>query len=265
MTYFFAELAVLKHLIENRHVCLFLDYDGTLTPIVQKPEYAVLPAETRGLLKTLSKNDRCDLTVISGRALTDIKKKVGLKNITYIGNHGMEIEGPDLNSRFPLPPGYKNDLKQLYAILHQSLLGIDGVIIEDKGCSLSIHYRLVDPKIFPLMKRNFEEAVSTYVQKKRITVRDGKMVFEVRSPLDWDKGKAVLWLLEKKCTSRQTETTLPIYIGDDLTDEDAFAALKDKGLTIVVGQPEKSCAQYFLNDMAEVAEFLRLTLNLIQD
>ena len=257
MEYFFAEPDRIKHLIENRHVCLFLDYDGTLAPIVQKPEYAILPAETRELLKTLSKNGRCGLTIISGRALPDVKKLVGLKNIMYVGNHGMEIEGADVHYQHPVPTGYKNDLKQISTILHQALAGTDGVIIEDKGYSISLHYRLVDSKIIPLVKGSFEKAVSAYVQKKRIAVREGKMVLEVRPPLDWDKGKAALWLLDKKYALCKHVQTFPIYIGDDLTDEDAFVLLKDRGLTIVVGKPEGSKAQYYLNDTAEVVELLR--------
>ena len=105
MEYFFAEPDMIKHLIGNRHLCLFLDYDGTLTPIVQRPQDAVLPTEARELLKDLSKSDRCEMAIISGRALSDIKKLVGLKNITYVGNHGMEIEGPNFNFRPPVPHG----------------------------------------------------------------------------------------------------------------------------------------------------------------
>lgn len=265
MEYFFTEPDRVKHLIENRHVCLFLDYDGTLTPIAQKPEYAFLPAETRELLKTLSKNDRCNLTVVSGRALPDIKKIVGLKNITYVGNHGMEIEGTDIHYLHPLPAGYKNDLKQITTALNRVFAGIQGVIIEEKGSSVSVHFRLVDPKNFPLVQEYFDRMILAYVQKNRVAVCGGKMVFEVRPPLDWNKGKAVLWLLEKSHVPIKSQSTLPIYIGDDLTDEDAFTALKSKGVTIVVGQPQESQAQYFLNDTAEVTEFLRQAFNLIQN
>jgi len=265
MEYFFAEPDRSKHLIGNRHLCLFLDYDGTLMPIVQRPQDTALSMETRELLKTLSKSDRCELAIISGRALPDVKKLVGLKNITYVGNHGMEIEGLNLNFRHPVPTGYKSDLKQISTILHQALAGTDGVIIEDKGYSISIHYRLVDPKIIPLVKRSFEKVVSAYVQRKRIAVREGKMVLEVRPSLDWDKGKAVLWLLEKKHTSHRNADTFPIYIGDDLTDEDAFVLLKDRGVTVVVGKPEESEAQYYLNDTAEVVEFLRQISEMVRN
>jgi trehalose 6-phosphate phosphatase len=257
MKYLWNNLSSIKRWIGNKPIFLFLDYDGTLTPIVQRPQGAALSMEARKLLRTLSKSDRCELAIISGRALSDVKKLVGLKNIAYVGNHGMEIKCPNLNFRHSVPTGYKNDLKQISTILHQALAGTDGVIIEDKGYSISLHYRLVDPKIIPLVKGSFEKVVSTYVQRKRIAVREGKMVLEVRLPLDWDKGKAVLWLLEKKHTSHINADTLPIYIGDDLTDEDAFVLLKDRGITVVVGKQKESEAQYYLNDTAEVVEFLR--------
>ena len=223
----------------------------------QRPQDATLSMESRELLKTLSKSDRCELVIISGRGLSDIKQLVGLKNVTYVGNHGMEIEGPNLSFRHSVLTGYRNDLKQISTIIRQALAGTDGIIIEDKGYSMSLHYRLVDPKTIPLVKGSFEKVVSAYVQKGRIAVREGKMVLEVRPPLDWDKGKATLWLLEKKYTARQLETILPVYIGDDLTDEDAFVLLKDRGLTIFVGKPENSKAQYYFNDTTEVVEFLR--------
>jgi trehalose 6-phosphate phosphatase len=260
MEYFFAEPDRIKHLVEKRHLCLFLDYDGTLTPIVQRPQDAALSMEARELLKSLSRCDRIEIAIISGRALPDIKKLVGVKGITYVGNHGMEIESPNLNFKHSMPTGYKNDLKQISAILHQALGRTEGVIIEDKGYSISLHYRLVDPKVIPLVKESFKNAVSAYVHKKRIAVRDGKMVIEVRPPLDWDKGKAVLWILEKKHSVPKNVEMLATYVGDDLTDEDAFVALKNEGLTIVVGQTEQSEAQYYLNDTAEVIEFLRQIL-----
>jgi trehalose 6-phosphate phosphatase len=264
MEYFFSEPDRIKHLIGSRHLCLFLDYDGTLTQIAQRPQDAALSMEARELLKPLSKSDKCELAIVSGRALQDIKKLVGLKNITYVGNHGVEIEGPDLNFKHSVPTGYRNDLKQISVVLHDAFAGTEGVIIEDKGYSISLHYRLVEPKIIPLVKENFKKAVAAYVQKKRIAVRDGKMVLEVRPPLDWDKGKAVLWLLEKKCALRKNIEILPIYIGDDVTDEDAFAILKNKGLTIVVGTSEQSQAQYYLNDTTEVIEFLRQVLEVLR-
>jgi trehalose 6-phosphate phosphatase len=264
MEYFFTEPDRVKHLIGNHHLCLFLDYDGTLAPIAQRPQDAVLPRETIELLKSLSRCDRVEVAIISGRALPDIKKLVGLKNITYVGNHGMEIEGPNINFKCPVPTGYKNDLKQVIAALQEAFAGINGVIIEDKGYSISLHYRLVEPEIIPLVKENFEKAVSAYVRKKRIVVHDGKMVLEVRPLSEWNKGKAVLWLLEKKHTSARNAELLAIYIGDDVTDEDAFTALKNRGLTIVVGQPEQSDAQYYLNDSAEVVEFLRQVLEMLR-
>jgi trehalose 6-phosphate phosphatase len=261
MEYFFAEPDRIKHLAHNRHLCLFLDYDGTLSPIAPRPEKAVISTETKELLKALTKCDRIELAIVTGRALPDIKKLIGLKSVTYVGNHGMEIEGQNLNFICPLPKQYKNDLKQISTILREGFALTDGVIIEDKKYSLSLHYRLVDPKITPSVEEKFKNLLATYIEKNRIALRFGKMVIEVRSPADWDKGKAVLWLLEKRHTAKNLET-LAIYIGDDQTDEDAFVALKDSGLTIVIGENKSSQAQYYLNNTSEVVEFLRQVLEL---
>ena len=265
MEYFFAEPGRIRHLIEKRHLYLFFDYDGTLTPIAQRPQEAELSIEARELLRTLSKTDRCEVAIVSGRAVSHVKKLVGLGNITYVGNHGMEIECPNLNFMPSMPTGYKNDLKRISEVLHETFAQTDGVIIEDKGYSISLHYRLVKPNIRDSVKARFEKAVSSYVQKKQISVRHGKKVLEVRPSSDWDKGQAVLWLLEKKHASpSNVEQMFPIYIGDDLTDEDAFSAMKGSGLAIVVGYSEHSEAEYYVNDIAEVVEFLRWILETVK-
>jgi len=257
MKYLFDHYKKLKERLTDKNIMLFLDYDGTLTPIVETPGRAILREETRNLLKKLSNSRKLKLAFISGRSLSDIKNRVGLRNVIYSGNHGLEIEGPKIKFKSPVSPRYKTILRQIKMDLSKKLSKIRGAILEDKGLSLSIHYRQVDKKQIPQIKTIFHETVILYLVRNKIKIKFGKMVLEVRPPTEWDKGKIVLWLLARQIFSAKKGTVFPIYIGDDATDEDAFKALKNRGLTIFVGEPKESYAQYYLKNPKEVIDFLR--------
>lgn len=241
---------------------LFLDYDGTLAPIVDKPNRAVISRENKELLKKLSKNHGCKLAIISGRALPEIKRMVGIKNIIYAGNHGLEIEGPKIKFRNPVLPRHRTILKQIKNDLNRKISLIKNAFVEDKGLSLSLHYRLVDRRDMQLLKSRFHQALAFYALNKKINIRTGKKVFEIRPPVEWDKGRAVSWILAQQSRVEKRNKGFPIYIGDDNTDEDAFRVLRSKGLTVSVGRPKTSCAKYYLKDSKEVTRFLHRILKL---
>lgn len=243
--------------LSDKYVMLFLDYDGTLTPIVESPDRAILQEQIRTVLKRLSCNSRCKLAIISGRTLKDIKKRVGIRNIIYSGNHGLEIEGPSIRFEVPVSFNYKTIIKQIKKELNKRLSPIKGILLEDKGLSLSLHYRLVGKKRIRFIKTIFDEIVAPYRARNKIEIENGKKVLEVIPPVRWNKGKVVLWLLSKQKLVLCGKPILPIYIGDDVTDEDAFRALKNKGLTIFVGKPKKSHAKYYLKNIIEVSEFIK--------
>lgn len=252
---------------------LFLDYDGTLTPIVETPNQAIIPSETKDLLEQLSRKPKCKLAIISGRALKDIKNIVGIKNIIYAGNHGLEIEGPKIKFAIPVSPDYRAILKKIKKSLNIKISSISGAFIEDKGLSLSLHYRLTDKKDIPLLKGIFSKVVSPYLGRNKsqepqpnlvswdnIRIKSGKMVLEIGPAVKWDKGKVVLWLSAKQKAVLNRKSIIPIYIGDDRTDEDAFKAIKNKGLSIFVGKPKHSQSNYYLKNTREVVEFLKQIL-----
>jgi trehalose-phosphatase len=207
-------------------------------------------------LKRLADDPRFKLAFISGRAIEDIKNRVGLKNVVYSGNHGLEIEGPKIDFKPMVTPRYGVIIERIKNDIERKIASIRGAFIEDKGLSLSLHYRLVDKSQIPLLKTIFDEAVILYLARNKIRIKPGKMVLEVRPPVEWDKGKVVLWLLNRQMFTLKKGDILPIYIGDDVTDEDAFKALKKKGLTIFVGEDNDFSAEYYLKDQDEVAEFL---------
>ncbi|MFA5351030.1 MAG: trehalose-phosphatase [Candidatus Omnitrophota bacterium] len=258
MRYVFNDLENIKINLADKYLYLFLDYDGTLTPIAGTPDKAIIPQRTKRLLDLLSKKKNCRIAVISGRALADIKKRIGLKNVIYSGNHGFQIDGPKIKHGLPVSPAYKKALLRIKTQLKEKLSGTKGIFIEDKGFSLALHFRLVDKGELSFVKTIFRKSIVPYLIRNKIKIRPGKKVLEVMPPVDWDKGKVVLWLLTRQILAFKKKNIFPVYIGDDVTDEDAFRALKGKGLTIFVGKPGNSKADYYLKNAEEVVKFMRL-------
>lgn len=253
MKHLFSEWDKVKEKVRGRRVYLFLDYDGVLAPLASTPEKPFIPKEVKALLRRLSEKPEYRIAVISGREIKYIMKKVGLKGIVYSGNHGLQIEGPKIKFEAPVSRRYRTDLGEIKERLEKGLSSVKGAFVEYKNLSLSLHYRLVGRRDISHVKAVFGKTVRPYLAKKRVKVNTGKMLLEVRPPSAWDKGRAVLRLLAKERAGR----TVPIYIGDDETDEDAFRVLKDKGITVFVGKPKPSYARYYLKDTDEVKEFLK--------
>ena len=254
---------VSKQLRSASHILLLLDYDGTLTPIVGRPELANLPAGMRRLLQALARQQRLTLAIISGRALVDIKEKVGIRGIIYAGNHGLEIEGPGISFVSPLAEEFKPLLRRMHHELSQALGTIKGVLVEDKGLTLSVHYRQVADDKSTEVKDVFERVTGGAATLGKIRITSGKKVYEIRPAVAWDKGKVVKIVMEKCGGGGRKSGLLPIYIGDDLTDEDAFRAIENYvgGISVFVGDGDSpTSARYFLQSPDEVAKFLSLML-----
>lgn len=243
--------ALADHLA-SKHLALFLDYDGTLTPIVNTPKLAQLTPEMIACLKKLSQ--RYPVAIISGRQLNDLQARIGLENIYYAGNHGLEIAGPSLQHNEGAE--YLAEMEEVYQQLQQQLGKIEGILIENKKFSLSVHFRLVAEPFLSVIHQAISHILQQHPHLKRY---EGKKVFEIRPNIDWHKGKAILWFLS--ALELDKADILPIYIGDDAADEDAFHALQGHGLGIIVTdhkQPTDACCR--LKDPAEVQQFLELLL-----
>jgi trehalose-phosphatase len=256
MEYLFSHWDKLKNRLSDKSIPLFLDYDGTLTPIAETPDKALISREAKDLLNKLSKKSHCSVAIISGRSLSDIKGLVGLKDIIYAGNHGLEIEGPKIKFESQVSPRLKSIIRNIYEDAVTRFSKIKGVLIEDKGLTISVHYRLVDEKDTQEFLSIFNEITDPYIVRDKIKINFGKKVYEIRPPVMWDKGKVVLWLLARQQFLSGENKIFPVYIGDDITDNDAFKVLKNKGLTIFVGESNVSDASYYLKDTEEVTECL---------
>ncbi|HEX4862512.1 MAG TPA: trehalose-phosphatase [Acidimicrobiales bacterium] len=237
--------------LHARPIALFLDYDGTLTPIVDDPAQATLPPEAFQTLTRVA--ERYPVAVISGRDVADVRRMVGVEGIHYAGSHGFDIAAPS-GRRLEHPPGRSRlaALDRAERELNQEVRAIPGAQVERKRFAIAVHYRRVDDDRLPSLER---AVVRTAARHPGLRTSGGKKVWELRPDVDWDKGKAVLWLLQALGLDR--DATMPIYIGDDVTDEDAFAAIRYRGLGIVVGAGNRrTAAGAALRDPAEVTAFL---------
>jgi len=246
------------------HILLLSDYDGTLTPIVSRPEEAILSPEVREKLLALADKPAFSVGIISGRPLLEVKALVGIEGIYYAGNHGFEIEGPGLNYINPQAKEAQTEMKDLAQQFSARLAGIGGVIVENKGLSLSVHYRLVKESEEKLVAEIFHQITSPRLRDGKIRVSSGKKVLEVRPPIDWHKGKATETIMKEIKTVIGGEVGSVIYLGDDTTDEDVFRIIhRPQGWSIFVGQENPSSnADYYLNSTSEVETFLTRLLEL---
>ncbi|MDD5731231.1 MAG: trehalose-phosphatase, partial [Candidatus Omnitrophica bacterium] len=168
MDYLFDCWNKIEERLKGKHLFIFLDFDGTLTPIIDDPDKVRLSAQARKLLKALSERPGYKLAIISGRALKDIRKRAGLNNIVYAGNHGLEIEGPGVDFKSLLPPGYKLTKRRIKDELKRKISLIPGAFLEDKGASLSLHYRKVNKKQAPKIKTIFNETLKPYLAQGKV-------------------------------------------------------------------------------------------------
>ena len=231
-------------------LAVFLDYDGTLTRIVSHPEDAWLSDSMRQTLRSLAA--RVPVAILSGRDLDDVRGRVHVDGIVYAGSHGFDIAGAG-GLRRELGAAYLAVLDAAETELREALDEIPGAQLERKHFSVAAHYRNVNENEAFKVALAVDAVTAKHRELRRM---DGKKVYELLPDIDWNKGKAVLWLLETLGLERRN--VLPIYIGDDRTDEDAFRAIEKRGVAILVSeQPQITAASYWLNNPEDVELFLQ--------
>jgi trehalose-phosphatase len=241
---------------------VMLDVDGTLAPIAPRPEAAEVPPDTKRVIAALVERDGVHVVLVSGRAANDARRLVSVDGVWVIGNHGFEVLSP--NGEEVIDPEVASTrpfIAQAAGRIGPQVEYVPGVILENKGWTLSIHYRLADPAVLPRLRATVEEAALPL----GLRVTDGKKVIEVRPSTRIDKGTAVLSLGTR--LGGLGEGGSLIFIGDDRTDEDAFRALREQSpdaLTVRVVHDEdvQTSAEFALRDTAEVQTFLERLLEL---
>lgn len=250
-----------------KHILFLSDYDGTLTPIVEKPEFAILSVNNRAFLRELAACSGVTVGIISGRALNDLKEKVKVPGLIYAGNHGFEIEGPGWNFISPISEEIKPFYRVFRQVLSLTMGKIKGVLLEDKGFTISVHFRQVEEKNVNLVHQMVERVIQKPASRGLIKVTSGKKVYEVRPAVNWNKGKAIQLIMKKYGKGGRQSGLLPIYLGDDLTDEDGFQMIKKYGIGVTgyVGEPRSDySAQFYLKSTEEVTQFMSKILEYYQ-
>lgn len=246
----------------GKRIALFLDYDGTLSPIVDNPDHAFMSNAMRAAVRNVAKY--IPTAIISGRSRETVRKFVGLKELYYAGSHGMDIMAPARPSTdeevkegnlYQPASEFLPMINEVFVTLVEITKNIEGAKVENNKFCVSVHYRNVDEKSWTTVAEYVQDTLKRY---PRLRLTHGRMVLEIRPVLKWDKGKAVEFLLESLGLSN-CDDVVPIYVGDDRTDEDAFKFLREgeRGFGILVTPaPKESNAYYSLRDPSEVMEFI---------
>ncbi|KAG8632957.1 probable trehalose-phosphate phosphatase D isoform X2 [Manihot esculenta] len=248
---------------KGKQIVMFLDYDGTLSPIVEDPDRAFMTNEMREAVRDVARY--FPTAIVTGRCRDKVYSFVKLAGLYYAGSHGMDIKGPSKSRK------YKKDqqallfqpaskflpmIDEVCKVLVEKTKSIPGAKVENNKFCVSVHFRCVEEKMWAALAEQVRSALNDYPQ---LRLTQGRKVLEIRPTIKWDKGKALEFLLESLGYANSNDV-LPVYIGDDRTDEDAFKVLRNRGqgLGILVSKfPKETNASYSLQEPAEVKDFLR--------
>ncbi|KAF5461863.1 hypothetical protein F2P56_017926 [Juglans regia] len=259
-------LEIFEHIIsasKGKQIVMFLDYDGTLSPIVDDPDQAFMSKDMREAVRDVAAY--FPTAIVSGRCRDKVYNFVRLAELYYAGSHGMDIKGPSKRRKwnkgnqaviFQAATEFLPMINEVCKTLLNKTSSIPGAKVENNKFCISVHFRCVEEKRWAELTEQVKMVLSAYPKLK---LSRGRKVLEIRPTIKWDKGKALEFLLESLGYANSSNV-LPIYIGDDQTDEDAFKVLRDRGqgFGILVSRVAKeTSATYSLQEPFEVKEFLR--------
>jgi trehalose 6-phosphate phosphatase len=240
--------AILPRVRGSGRLLLALDFDGTLAPIAETPEQAVIPRGTVEALRNLAGMEHVSVAILSGRSIADLKRRIDLDCI-YVGNHGLEIEGGGLSFRHAAAGAMRGAVDAACWDLEAVLAGIRGTFVERKGFTAAVHYRQAPVDLEGWIETTVRLTMGPY--RRWLDIRPARKAWEVRPRVDWDKGSAL------KLVLRHIGAVEPLLIcaGDDAADEDMFAVSPD-AISIHVGGRFPTAARYHLDEPAQLAELL---------
>lgn len=239
----------------HKELFVALDFDGTLAPINNDPDAVDISSEMKKRLKNLAA--RCRVAIVTGRDLGDIRERVGLEELYYSGSHGFEIAGPPGSGLFfEVGQDFLPALESAEESLAGLIENIPGAVLQRKRFSISVHYRLVEESLVARLKNEVDDVVKGL---NGLVSRPDKKAIEILPGMKWNKGYALLWLLE--AMGMNPENSFAISLGDDVTDEDAFRAVKGRGAGIIVmgtEPPQETFADYRIATTAEAGRFIEI-------
>jgi len=253
----FDALDDLGAVMDGRPIAFLADFDGTLAEFADDPDAVMLPDAVKTSLGRLSRGSAL-IAIVSGRSLSDIKRRVGIERLVYAGNHGLEMAGPDWTWTHPAAARTQEAVTACCRRLRQTLRGLPGAWVEDKGLTATVHHRLTPHRFVDRVSVAVREDIAR-LPAGTLTVHPGKHVLEIRPDVPWNKGTAAQWILTRILGPSAAEQVCVIYAGDDRTDEDVFEALPDPAVTIKVGAHVlPTAARYSLRSADEVSRFIDL-------
>ncbi|XP_051214855.1 trehalose 6-phosphate phosphatase RA3 isoform X1 [Lolium perenne] len=250
---------------KGKQIVMFLDYDGTLSPIVEDPDSAVMTEEMRDAVRSVAQH--FPTAIVSGRSRDKVLNFVKLEELYYAGSHGMDIKGPTTVSNHKAKVSLADEvlcqpateflpiIQEVYETLTAKMEAIPGAMVENNKFCLSVHFRCVDEEEWDALGKEVRAVLEGYPD---LRLTKGRKVLEIRPSIKWDKGNALEFLLESLGYAGRGDV-FPIYIGDDRTDEDAFKVLRNmgQGIGILVTKfAKETTASYSLREPAEVKDFL---------
>ena len=241
--------AVVARLSQAPGVLLCLDFDGTLAPIVDEPDDAVMDADCRAHVAQLATNPSVEVAVISGRAIDDLRERVGLDDVVYAGNHGLELRRDDRTEVVPEAADQRDVIDGVCTAIEERTASIPDCTVEHKDVTATVHYRQVPDDSVAAVVDAVEDAVADV--DDTLEVLAGKQIREIRPHVAWDKGRIVDLLAEEVPDDWET-----VYVGDDTTDEDAFEVVEPDGIGVLVGDERKTAASVRLADRSDVTAVL---------
>ena len=240
---------IVRRMRSAARIALFVDFDGTLTPIRRWPNQVRLERNVRGLLEGIAKKI-ITLGIVSGRRITDVRARVGLGGIWYVGAHGYALRGPSGKAKTLVNEGALARMLMVRRRLAAELRGIPGILLEPKEATVAAHYRNAAPAARRSARKEIQQLLEAYPQ---LHLLPGKKVWELLPNGRTSKWTAIRHILKLE-RSRHSGRWLLFYLGDDSTDERVFE--KMNGISVVVGRRRSTAARYFLRSPAEVNEFL---------
>jgi alpha,alpha-trehalase len=247
-------LAAIKARPQQSRLVVLSDFDGTLASFDVDPAAPRLSAETRHVLESLATRDEVTVGLVSGRRLDDLDSRTQLPPYVYLaGLHGLEIRHGNRAWRHPHLVESRELADQVADAINRAVGGTPGLKLEHKGVSVTVHVRAVNPDFRQDVLRAAMDAARTWLESGTLKALDASEAVELLPNIPWNKGDAVRWIIDD-IETRARKPAWCIFFGDDVTDEDAFRAVR-RGLTVVVG-PRPSLARLRLNSPSDVAAVL---------
>jgi trehalose 6-phosphate phosphatase len=239
----------------DRHLLLLSDFDGTLAGFEADPEAVALPPARRALLEALARQDGVTIGLVSGRRLADVRDRAALAvDACYAGLHGLEIDCGDERFVHPAVEATRDLLQELASTIDTEVRKYPGAFVENKGLSMAAHFRGASPEHAARVTEFVDALAQLHVEAGTLRVMRGACLLELLPNIDWHKGSAVDWIYAH--AARRHGAIFAAYMGDDVTDEDAFRALRGRGVSVAVS-PRAKGADLAIDGPEDVEVLLR--------